>query len=90
MDPNDRAEELKRAVVLAVATQASWRAVWTAPAPDLITMLARATCRNGRVPLSNAARIAAGLDNLARGGTWSASSDAANAAKAGDADLFTA
>ncbi len=89
MKASEKEESFAGATSVGVAKAAPFTVSWKAPPAGLHTVVARITDRKGRSTLSNAARVSAGLDNLARRGTFTASSGADGAAKAGDGDPFT-
>ncbi len=89
MTDRDLTNVFAAAECVGVVTSAPWSVRWTPPREGFYTVVARAVDRAGRRTFSNGARVTVGLENLARGKSWTASSGEATAARAGDDDLFT-
>lgn len=89
MKTSEKEAAFAQAKVVATAQAAPFVATWRNAPAGMHTIVARVTNRKGAASFSNAARVGAGLENLARKGTATASSKPETAAKALDGDLFT-
>lgn len=82
--------DFTNATVIAVAKAKPFAVAWKNPPAGLHNIAARITDTKGVAEISNIARVSTGIENLARKGTFTASSKPDDAKKAQDGNLFTA
>jgi hypothetical protein len=89
MKPSEKLDAFASATVVGVAKEKPFAVAWKNPPAGMHSIAARITDKNGVAEISNIARISAGIENLARKATFTASSKPDDATKAQDGNLFT-